>query len=219
MAGALAAHAAPCDNLPSSAYDAVSRGPAWEKKAARIFDGLTSGESLLLGDSIVADYPKKYASEISPYGVNGFGIGGDGVENLIWTLKKFPITKTNAYNIILIIGGEDVASMEPKVLADKIAAATCIIKKRFARRFRGSRYIQVVSLLPQGENLKKRRVEIAQVNALLDEQADRFRYVFRDVNADFKDECGSKVPCPLYAGDGYNLSGKGYRLLTEILVD
>jgi lysophospholipase L1-like esterase len=163
-------------------------------------------ELIFIGDSITARWPAELLQEkFGAFRPVNLGMGGDGIQNVLWRLKNGVLDKTHPKVIVLLIGTNNITiGMTPDQIAEGIATLLKAIQEKTP-----ASKILLLGILPRGESIQEANNEkIHQTNAKLASLADNTRIFYLDVGDQLVEPDGSisKEIMP----DKLHLAGPGY---------
>jgi len=168
---------------------------------------------LFLGDSLTEDWDATiWQQHFAERAALNAGIKGDRTEHLIWRLQHGNLEGPSPTGVVLLIGTNDVGlNRSSAVIAEGIRANLELLRLRFPNAS-----ILLLGLLPRNHSPKSpRRIQIRQVNDLVQKCADGRHVFYADIGDFLLDPAGwlSAEISP----DGVHLSQEGYAILSERL--
>jgi platelet-activating factor acetylhydrolase IB subunit beta/gamma len=164
-------------------------------------------EAILLGDSLIAGWPKPAWRALLPEGAVNFGAGGDTAGNLLWRVEQAFAPGMRLRAALLLVGTNDV----PTRPAAAIAAAIAAIVAKVEADAPGA-CLTIVGLLPRRDGRADLETKIEDVNRRLAALASA-RVRVADAHRRLRDACPGAGPCTLYK-DTVHLTPEGYERLT-----
>ncbi len=178
----------------------------------RIQDALAhdSYDAIALGDSILEGWPPDLLAQALGRDTLNIGFGSDGTENLLWRLETIDWHGQAPSRVLLLIGTNDLHNESCDVYWGLLAAI------RKARSVFPNARLVVISILPFGDNLRRKEEEIDTVNGWLAQDAAVENYVF--INAHDALLCNHVTPCPLFVPPQFrHLTRAGYEVLSPLV--
>jgi lysophospholipase L1-like esterase len=200
---------------PAAEAGEPPRDGNWAARAfmrARRFRRLGAGATVLIGDSIAAQWPEN--GQIASLGpLANLGIGGDRVQDVQWRLTAYPLTAAPPRAAILIVGSNNAPLEPPETVAGRLIELIGLIRRQAPE----SR-LAVIGILPRGPTLTFKAFEIATIN-------DQVRPAAKDLGFDFvwinehilKD--GGAAGSAMYYRDRAHLNEEGYALLEGRVIE
>ena len=138
-----------------------------------------SPELVFIGDSITARWPAELLKEkFGAFRPANLGMGGDGIQNVLWRLQNGITDKIHPKVIVLLIGTNNITAGQTP---DEIAQGIGSLLKAIQGKAPASK-ILLLGILPRGESIKEASNEkIRQTNAKLALLADNSRVFYLDV--------------------------------------
>jgi hypothetical protein len=167
-------------------------------------------DGILIGDSIAMRWPRADLDRALSPRLLDAGIGGDGVNDVLFRLTHTPWAKQPDY-VIFIVGINN-SKLPACDVAQGIWADVDLARHMFS-----SARMYVVGVLPRGDNLGERADAIRDLDALLKGDAGARHYRFVDVFDRFVAACEGKTPCAMFGSDNLHPSEAGYRLLGDAI--
>jgi lysophospholipase L1-like esterase len=146
-------------------------------------------ELVFIGDSITARWPAELLQEkFGAFRPVNLGMGGDGIQNVLWRLQNGVLDKIHPKVIVLLIGTNNITiGMTPDQIAEGIAALIKAIQEKAP-----ASKILLLGILPRGESIQEANNEkIRQTNAKLALLADHKRIFYLDVGDKLVEPDGS----------------------------
>lgn len=171
---------------------------------------------VFFGDSITQSWHKKYwEGEIKKLGkAFNFGIGGDGIQNVLWRIQNGELEGQSPKVVVVAIGVNNFWGKGGS--DDEMAQGVGMIVDEIKQRCPTSK-ILVVGILPtQREKSNSARQRVKNVNALYAKLADDKQVFFTDVGDKLLADDGT-LPADV-APDALHLNEKGYGIYAEHLV-
>ena len=162
----------------------AARVPIWGKALLA-----NNPELVFIGDSITARWPAELLQEkFGAFRPVNLGMGGDGIQNVLWRLQNGVLDKIHPKVIVLLIGTNNITiGMTPDQIAEGIAALIKAIQEKAP-----ASKILLLGILPRGESIQEANNEkIRQTNAKLALLADNKRIFYLDVGDKLVEPDGS----------------------------
>jgi lysophospholipase L1-like esterase len=147
-----------------------------EKHQAQCKDLLANNPELVfIGDSHTARWPAELLQEkFEAFRPANLGIGGDGIQNVLWRLQNGVLDQIHPKVIVLLIGANNITIFTPDQIAEGIATVLKAIQEKAP-----SSKILLLGILPNREWIKGLNNEkIRQTNANLALLADNKRIFY-----------------------------------------
>ncbi len=173
----------------------------------------TKDDIIFLGNSITDG--AEWSELFNDSRIKNRGISGDITAGVLNRLQE--ITQRKPAKVFLLIGTNDLArNIPPDSIAKNILSICAYIRQESP-----ATALFVQSILPVSDHYKKftahtgKGEQIQQLNALLKQHAEQYRYRFIDLFSSFCDSSG-KLKSSL-TNDGLHLTGKAYLLWKHLL--
>jgi len=186
--------------------------PPYSAWMNRLMDSLRhrDPEAILMGDSLVAAWPKDLSRALFDVEPVNFGAGGDTTANLLWRMRTAFGPGMRLTSALILVGTNDL----PKRPAEGIAASVGHILSEL-QAAAPKACVTVVALLPRRNGGAALRGKIQEVNErLLALASPSVRIV--DASAPLLERCPVTGPCDLYK-DTVHLTRAGYEILTSVV--
>ena len=163
-------------------------------------------ELIFIGDSHTARWPADLLQEkFGAFRPANLGIGGDGIQNVLWRVQNGLLDKIHPKVIVLLIGANNIVQ---GLTPNQIAEDTATLLRAIQEKAPASK-ILLLGILPRGESIKEPSNETnRQANAELAPLADNKRIFYLDIGDKLVEPDGSIsreiMPDKLhFAGPGY----------------
>lgn len=167
-------------------------------------------DAILMGDSLVAAWPKDLSGSLFEGEVVNFGAGGDKTNNLLWRVRNAFGPGMRLSSALILVGTNDL----PKRSAEGIAASIGQILSE-VQAAAPKACVTVVALLPRRDGGVAFSTKIREVNERLFRLVSpRVRVV--DPSAPLLERCPATSSCDLYK-DPVHLTRAGYEVLTSFV--
>nr|WP_246500468.1 GDSL-type esterase/lipase family protein [Azospirillum rugosum] len=164
--------------------------------------------AILMGDSLVAGWPKDLAGTLFDAEPVNFGAGGDTTANLLWRVRTAFGRGMALRSALLLVGTNDLPKRAPEAIAGTIGDILSTIRADAPRAC-----VTVVALLPRRDGGTAYATKIRAINDRLRSMASpRVRVI--DASAPLRERCPATGPCDLYK-DSVHLTRTGYELVTD----
>ena len=172
-------------------------------------------DTILLGDSLLAFWPKDLAAQQFGQGrVWNFGVGGSRTQHILWQLGKFagqPSLKPR--EVILLIGTNNLYDNYNAGTDEEIAAGIEAVVDRIHAKLPHTPIV-LLAILPRQNDYFCTRID--RINAIIQTLDTRDDVHYLDLTPDFELSHGQVKP-NLYNNDHLHLEQPGYNLLRERL--
>jgi lysophospholipase L1-like esterase len=146
-------------------------------------------ELVFIGDSITARWPAELLQEkFGAFRPANLGMGGDGIQNVLWRLQNGVLDQIHPKVIVLLIGTNNITiGLTPDQIAEGIASLLKAIHEKAP-----ASKILLLGILPRGESIQEANNEkIRQTNSKLASLADNTRIFYLDVGDKLVEPDGS----------------------------
>lgn len=167
-------------------------------------------EIYFLGDSITEQWgqqgSKVWSQSFAPLFAGNFGIGGDGIAQVLWRIQHGEMDGLSPKVLVLMIGTNNLWSHSAKEITDGHLALIREIQKRLPKT-----KILLLGVLPRLDaGSAGFRGKIGPINTSLAQRADGKTVFYQDLNEHFT--AGTIL------ADGVHLSERGYKVWAEKMI-
>jgi lysophospholipase L1-like esterase len=159
---------------------------------------------VLLGDSLAEQWNVQMWE---PQRVLNFGVGGDGVQHVLWRLSARELKDLKPKNVLIILGTNNLGLAKPCAISFGLG----IVFKRVAALWPSTK-IAYLEIPPRGQDFNFMNDERTNINV----SVRQFPGV-KTVNVDDVITCERKQPCENYMDDNLHFSNVGYRVLLRTI--
>ncbi|HEV2295912.1 MAG TPA: GDSL-type esterase/lipase family protein [Tepidisphaeraceae bacterium] len=144
---------------------------------------------VFLGDSITAGWrkaPELWAQRYEPLKAVNFGIGGDGVQHVLWRVENGELDGISPRLVVLMIGTNNTAGREADRIAEGIERLVGVIRQKCPRA-----KVLLLAIFPRERPDDRRQMGvIKEINERIAKLDDGKTIRFLDIGARFLDENG-----------------------------
>jgi lysophospholipase L1-like esterase len=191
---------------------AASQFMSWhEKYVARAKEG--NVDVVFLGDSITAGWrkaPELWNQRYEPLKAVNFGVGGDGIQHVLWRVENGEFDGVSPKVVVLLIGTNN-AGRGPARVAEGIEHLVGVIRAKSP-----ATKVLLLAIFPrEREGEAKQVATIKEVNARIAKLDDRKSVRFLDIGRKFLDADG-KFRKDLFS-DGLHPNPAGYQVWADAM--
>jgi platelet-activating factor acetylhydrolase IB subunit beta/gamma len=207
-----------CDHydLNVTQFPVPEQSPSQLRRQAELVQTMpASVDTILIGDSIFADWPQPDLDRLfAGRSVYNYSIGGDRTQNTLWRLDEPRLRTIEPQEVILLIGTNNLMANDKSCA---IVAGISSIIRRVDELWRKPKVI-VVDILPRGPSWSFKNLERRQVNDAV-HRIIQSRGHAKTINADEIITCGRSTVCGTYRSDRVHLTPEGYAVLGKLFPD
>ncbi|HYG89227.1 MAG TPA: GDSL-type esterase/lipase family protein [Azospirillum sp.] len=186
--------------------------PPYPESMGRLMGSLRLQDpgAILMGDSLIAAWPKDLSRTLFDAEAVNFGAGGDTTANLLWRVRTAFGPGMGLTSALLLVGTNDLPKRSPKDIAASIVQIVSEVQASAPKAC-----ITVITLLPRRDNGAPFSGKIQEVNERLRGIASPGVRVV-DAHTPLLQRCPATGSCDLYK-DTVHLTRAGYEFLTSVV--